>query len=192
MISLLKSRNGLRYYLFRGLALSVLLVCGIFLTGTWQIYRTGLQTLPKEAHADAAVVLGAAAWDKRPSPVFRERINHAITLYQSHRVGKIIFTGGTPKKGFMTKPKWGADTRSSRAYRRTISCLKTRRATLTKTCAISSPSCTPTESAALSLSATRIIWRVPKKWPPIWACQTRSSPPPRPRALTSAARKPSF
>ena len=48
-------------------------------------------TLPKEAHADAAVVLGAAAWDKRPSPVFRERINHAITLYQSHRVGKIIF-----------------------------------------------------------------------------------------------------
>ena len=98
MISLLKSRNGLRYYLFRGLALSVLLVCGIFLSGTWQIYRTGLQTLPKDAHADAAVVLGAAAWDKRPSPVFRERINHAITLYQSHRVGKIIFTGGTPKK----------------------------------------------------------------------------------------------
>lgn len=157
MISLLKSRNGLRYYLFRGLALSVLLVCGIFLSGTWQIYRTGSHTLPKDAHADAAVVLGAAAWDKRPSPVFRERINHAITLYQSHRVGKIIFTGGTPKKGFMTKPKWGADTRSSRAYRRTISCLKTRRATLTKTCAISFPSCTPTASAALSLSATRII-----------------------------------
>ena len=24
---------------------------------------------------------------------------------------------------------------------------------------------------ALSLSATRIIWRAPKKWPPIWACQ---------------------
>ena len=93
MISLLKSRNGLRYYLFRGLALSVLLVCGIFLTGTWQIYRTGLQTLPKEAHADAAVV--------------RERINHAITLYQSHRVGKIIFTGGTPKKGFMTEAEVG-------------------------------------------------------------------------------------
>ncbi|MGN6837662.1 YdcF family protein, partial [Neisseria sp. P0022.S010] len=51
MISLLKSRNGLRYYLFRGLALSVLLVCGIFLSGTWQIYRTGLQTLPKDVHA---------------------------------------------------------------------------------------------------------------------------------------------
>lgn len=107
MISLLKSRNGLRYYLFRGLALSVLLVCGIFLSGTWQIYRTGSHTLPKDAHADAAVVLGAAAWDKRPSPVFRERINHAITLYQSHRVGKIIFTGGTPKKGFMTEAEVG-------------------------------------------------------------------------------------
>lgn len=45
-----------------------------------------------DARADAAVVLGAAAWDKRPSPVFQERINHAIALYQSHRVEKLVFT----------------------------------------------------------------------------------------------------
>jgi uncharacterized SAM-binding protein YcdF (DUF218 family) len=44
--------------------------------------------------ADAAIVLGAAAWGEQPSPVFRERINHAIELYQSERVRKIIFTGG--------------------------------------------------------------------------------------------------
>ena len=44
--------------------------------------------------ADAAIVLGAAVWSNRPSPVFRERINHAINLYQSGRVRKIIFTGG--------------------------------------------------------------------------------------------------
>lgn len=43
--------------------------------------------------ADAAVVLGAAVWGERPSPVFRERINHAITLYRAARVRKIIFTG---------------------------------------------------------------------------------------------------
>jgi uncharacterized SAM-binding protein YcdF (DUF218 family) len=44
--------------------------------------------------ADAAVVLGAASWGADPSPVFRERINHAIRLYRSGLAGKIIFTGG--------------------------------------------------------------------------------------------------
>lgn len=31
-------------------------------------------------------------------PGFRERINHAIALYQSRRVGKIVFTGGRTKR----------------------------------------------------------------------------------------------
>jgi uncharacterized SAM-binding protein YcdF (DUF218 family) len=44
--------------------------------------------------ADAAIVLGAAVWGEEPSPVFRERINHAINLYKNHDVNQIIFTGG--------------------------------------------------------------------------------------------------
>ncbi len=44
--------------------------------------------------ADAAIVLGAAAWDEQPSPVFEERIKHAIDLYKAGRVKAIIFTGG--------------------------------------------------------------------------------------------------
>ena len=39
----------------------------------------------------------------RPSPVFRERINHALTLYQTGYVRKLIFTGGTPKSGYETE-----------------------------------------------------------------------------------------
>lgn len=46
---------------------------------------------------DAAIVLGAAAWDDQPSPVLRERINHSIWLYQNGYVDKIIFTGGSGK-----------------------------------------------------------------------------------------------
>ena len=46
------------------------------------------------AQADAAIVLGAAVWGEEPSPVFRERINHALDLYRSGKVRKIIFTGG--------------------------------------------------------------------------------------------------
>lgn len=44
--------------------------------------------------ADAAIVLGAAVYNGRPSPIYRERINHAIQLYQNGLVQKIIFTGG--------------------------------------------------------------------------------------------------
>ncbi|MBN1533531.1 MAG: YdcF family protein [Spirochaetes bacterium] len=43
--------------------------------------------------ADAAIVLGAAVWRDQPSPVFKERINHAIGLYKRGMVKKIIFTG---------------------------------------------------------------------------------------------------
>jgi uncharacterized SAM-binding protein YcdF (DUF218 family) len=44
--------------------------------------------------ADAAIVLGAAVWGERLSPVFQERVNHAVNLYRAGRVKKIIFTGG--------------------------------------------------------------------------------------------------
>ncbi|KGA97149.1 multidrug MFS transporter [Alkalihalobacillus alcalophilus ATCC 27647 = CGMCC 1.3604] len=43
---------------------------------------------------DVAVVLGAAVWENEPSPVFRERINHSIWLYENGYVEKVIFTGG--------------------------------------------------------------------------------------------------
>ncbi|OSI08501.1 YdcF family protein [Neisseria zoodegmatis] len=106
-IPIFRSRNGLRYHLLHGIMLSLLLVLFSFACCIWSVYHTGNQTLPAGVRADAAVVLGAAAWDKRPSPVFQERINHAIALYQSKRVEKLVFTGGTPKKGFMTEAEVG-------------------------------------------------------------------------------------
>jgi uncharacterized SAM-binding protein YcdF (DUF218 family) len=47
--------------------------------------------------ADAAVILGAAVWNDKPSPVFRERINHGIWLYKNGYVKFLIFTGGIGK-----------------------------------------------------------------------------------------------
>src|SRR5574338_1694381 len=44
--------------------------------------------------ADAAIVMGATVFRDRPSPVFRERINHAINLYRQGIVQYLIFTGG--------------------------------------------------------------------------------------------------
>ena len=48
--------------------------------------------------ADAAIVLGAAVYDSKPSPVFAARLNHAINLYHKGKVHKLIFTGGTVDK----------------------------------------------------------------------------------------------
>lgn len=49
----------------------------------------------KGAKADAGVILGAAVWGgKRPSPVFRERINKGYEVYSSKFVNKLVLTGG--------------------------------------------------------------------------------------------------
>jgi len=46
------------------------------------------------APADAIIVLGAAAYDAKPSPVFEERIRHGLDLYKQGFAPKLIFTGG--------------------------------------------------------------------------------------------------
>lgn len=57
--------------------------------------------------ADAALVLGAAAWGNRPSPVYRERITKAIALYNEHRVRWIVLTGGSPLQGYPAEAQVG-------------------------------------------------------------------------------------
>ncbi|MFL5681068.1 MAG: YdcF family protein [Chloroflexota bacterium] len=44
--------------------------------------------------ADAIVVLGAAQYDGRPSPVFRARLEHAVSLYQQGLAPLLVVTGG--------------------------------------------------------------------------------------------------
>ena len=46
------------------------------------------------APSDAIIVLGAAAYDAKPSPVFEERIRHGLDLYRQGLAPKLIFTGG--------------------------------------------------------------------------------------------------
>ena len=46
------------------------------------------------AQADAIIVLGAAAYDSRPSPVFEERIRHGLDLYRRGYAPVLLFTGG--------------------------------------------------------------------------------------------------
>ena len=94
-------RGSLLRQVWRGIKLCLLVLLVQAAWCTWLVYSYSTRTASRRA--DAAVVLGAAAWGKNPSPVFRERINHGITLYRNNRVGKLIFTGGTPKSGYMTE-----------------------------------------------------------------------------------------
>lgn len=57
--------------------------------------RVGAQARLDEAQkADVIVVLGAAEYNGRPSPVLRGRLDHALTLYQKGLAPRILTTGG--------------------------------------------------------------------------------------------------
>ena len=45
--------------------------------------------------SDAIVVLGAAQYVGRPSPVLRARLDHALSLWERGMAPRLIFTGGT-------------------------------------------------------------------------------------------------
>lgn len=50
--------------------------------------------LDQRRPADAIVVLGAAQYDGRPSPVLQARLDHAAALYRGHYADLIVVTGG--------------------------------------------------------------------------------------------------
>lgn len=53
--------------------------------------------LDEKAHCDVAIILGAATSNGEVSPVYRERINHGIRLYENGYVDYLILTGGVGK-----------------------------------------------------------------------------------------------
>ena len=53
--------------------------------------------LDEKAHCDVAIILGAATSGEKISPVYRERINHGIWLFENGYVDYLILTGGVGK-----------------------------------------------------------------------------------------------
>ena len=88
---------------FRLLLLLLLWVAGV----AW--YISDFAGRDETRPADAAVVLGAAAWDRKPSPVLEERLNHALQLYKTGKVRKLIFTGGFGDKAAMAESEVARD-----------------------------------------------------------------------------------
>ncbi len=59
---------------------------------SYSIYMYG--NVDEKKKCDTAIVLGAAIWGDKPSPVFEERIKHGVWLYKNDYVKTLIFTGG--------------------------------------------------------------------------------------------------
>lgn len=65
--------------------------------GTWALSLASVliwQRKDASRKADAIVVLGAAQWDGKPSPVLRARVDHAIGLWRRGMAPVLIMTGG--------------------------------------------------------------------------------------------------
>ena len=73
------------------LSFLILVIClAVYQSASIWLYADNDET----RRADAAIVLGAAAYESGPSPVYRERLNQGIRLYREGYVSKIIVTGG--------------------------------------------------------------------------------------------------
>ena len=83
-----KSKRGLASWMWRLLLLALVWLVGVAAYIVWVGQRDDA------ARADAIIVLGAAAYDAKPSPVFEERIRHGIDLYKRGMAPTLIFTGG--------------------------------------------------------------------------------------------------
>ncbi len=95
----------LRLALRVAVVLLVLLV--IYVGGTFvQVYRASHHD-GAEPGADAILVLGAAQYDGTPSPVLRDRLDHALLLYRGGLAKEIVVTGGRQEGDRFTEATTG-------------------------------------------------------------------------------------
>jgi uncharacterized SAM-binding protein YcdF (DUF218 family) len=89
--------------------LGVVLVVAIVTYPLWLAFRVWAQSHNDENRAtDAIVILGAAQYDGRPSPVFRARLNHGAYLYNEGFSDIIVVTGGKQAGDRFTEAQAGS------------------------------------------------------------------------------------
>jgi len=68
---------------------------GVALAAGYTTYRVWAQgQKDEERPADAIVVMGAAQYDGRPSPVFAARLDHGVALFLAGDAPRLVVTGG--------------------------------------------------------------------------------------------------
>lgn len=84
----------------------LLLLGVVYVTITFlQVWRASSRD--DTPRADAIVVLGAAQYDGRPSPVLEARLNHALDLYRRGVAPTVVVTGGRQEGDTFTEATSG-------------------------------------------------------------------------------------
>jgi uncharacterized SAM-binding protein YcdF (DUF218 family) len=97
----------------RVLRIALKVALGCFALGFLYLFVTFVQVWRAARHdgkrpSDAIVVLGAAQYDGRPSPVLAARLDHALELYEEHIAPVIVVTGGRQVGDRFTEATAGA------------------------------------------------------------------------------------
>lgn len=88
---------------------ALVLLLGLVATGVavWRAAHT--DDASRVDHADVILVLGAAQYDGRPSPVFEGRLRHASLLYEAGRANMIVVLGGSAPGDRTSEAEAGRD-----------------------------------------------------------------------------------
>lgn len=78
--------------LFRLIAVAFLTFVALWILSALAVFVFAVRDNARPA--DAIVVLGAAQYDGRPSPVLKARIDHALSLFNRKLAPRLIVTGG--------------------------------------------------------------------------------------------------
>jgi uncharacterized SAM-binding protein YcdF (DUF218 family) len=88
------------------LVIALIVVCASAVT-VWRAAHT--DDASRVDHTDLIIVLGAAQYDGRPSPVFRGRLDHAALLWQQGRADRVMVIGGAQPGDATTEAEAGRD-----------------------------------------------------------------------------------
>ena len=79
---------------FVAMVLAILIMAGSVSVGIVAEQIRRQSAIDEAQPADVIIVLGAAEYRGKPSPVFQARLNHALFLYLQHFAPRILTTGG--------------------------------------------------------------------------------------------------
>jgi uncharacterized SAM-binding protein YcdF (DUF218 family) len=100
-----RRRRSWRWWLGRVVLLGLMLLVAYVIATFVQVYRASESDGARRA--DAIIVLGAAQWNGRPSPVLQERLDHALELYEDGLAPLIVLTGGKQEADSFTEATAG-------------------------------------------------------------------------------------
>jgi uncharacterized SAM-binding protein YcdF (DUF218 family) len=93
-----------------GVLLAIVLVVGLIGATALSVWRAAhADEASRIDHADVIVVLGAAQYNGRPSPVFEARLDHALAMFRNGFSDHIVVAGGGREGDAFTEGEAGRE-----------------------------------------------------------------------------------